>query len=211
MKIVGTAAERKCDLIVVGALGHSMLERMFGSTSDFVATHAKCSVLVVRPTGLKSTNRPLNICIAYDDTESSKGIFEQLTQFVWRANTKIDMVSVAVLPFNYSDLPMPFDFNEMIEARQKHLEAEANRHHELSNSIDTHVVEENHVGDGLVQFVKQLHSDIIVLGSTHSSVLSAFFVGSVSKYVLRLAKCSVWIARSKVANGTAGSVGIPTP
>ena len=42
----------KADLIVVGAKGHSAIHRMLlGSVSDYVASNADCSVLVIRPTG----------------------------------------------------------------------------------------------------------------------------------------------------------------
>ena len=61
-RILREAEVSKCDLIVLGAVGHSLFERMFGSTSDFVATHARCSVLVVRPTGLNTAKRPIDVC-----------------------------------------------------------------------------------------------------------------------------------------------------
>ena len=64
--IVNTAKERDIDLIVIGAVGHSTIDRMLlGSVSAFVATHASCSVLVVRPTGLREAAHPsLRPCIA---------------------------------------------------------------------------------------------------------------------------------------------------
>jgi nucleotide-binding universal stress UspA family protein len=66
---------------------------------------------------------------------------------------------------------------------------------ELTPVVTTNVIESSHVGDGLVQFVKENKSDVIVLGSTGGGLLSALLLGSVSRYVLRHAGCSVWIAR----------------
>ena len=49
--ITSAAASLGADLIVVGSHGWSRLERLLlGSTADYLAQHAPCSVLVVRPT-----------------------------------------------------------------------------------------------------------------------------------------------------------------
>ena len=111
--IVREADSRKVNLIVLGAVGHSLFERMFGSTSDFVATHAKCSVLVVRPTGLKKAKRPIDVCIAYDETHPASVVFGQLAQFGWGTNTKMEVVSVVTLPFAYSEIPLELDLDEI--------------------------------------------------------------------------------------------------
>ncbi len=47
--IVSFAAERKCDLIVVGHSDHSeMWGRLLGDTADRISDHAHCSVLIVK-------------------------------------------------------------------------------------------------------------------------------------------------------------------
>ena len=58
----------KADLVVIGAKGHSQIDRiLLGSTSDYVATHSHCSVLVVRPTGLsEAPQKTLKVAVAYD-------------------------------------------------------------------------------------------------------------------------------------------------
>ena len=196
--IVREAEARNINLIVLGAVGHSLFERMFGSTSDFVATHAKCSVLVVRPTGLKTAKRPIDVCIAYDETHAASVVFGQLAQFGWGANARMAVVSVVTLPFAYSEIPLEFDLDEIKSIRRKAVSSAADGLHDLSPNVETHVLESNHVGDGLVQFAKKKGSDIIVMGNTGGGMLRTFLLGSVSKYVLRHAKCSVWIARKKI-------------
>ena len=194
-QIIRTADTQASDLIVLGAVGHSLFERMFGSTSDFVATHAKCSVLVVRPTGLRNANRPINVCVAYDETDSTSAVFGQLAQFGWGANCKMNAVSIVSAPYTYSEIPIPFDIDKIIATRKKAIEAKENKLRELTPVVRTHVIESSHVGDGLVKFAKEYKSDVIVLGSTGSGLLSTLLLGSVSRYVLRHAECSVWIAR----------------
>ena len=194
-QILQSAEARNCDLIVLGAVGHSLFERMFGSTSDFVATHANCSVLVVRPTGLKNAKRPIDVTIAYDETEASAAVFDQLSQFGWGPNSKMELVNVVSIPFNYSEIPIPFDFDAIVSFKKRELDAAAKRFRELTPTVSTHVLEANHVGDGIVRFVKNAQSDIVVLGNTGGGLLNSILLGSVSKYVLRHADCSVWIAR----------------
>lgn len=196
-QIVRAAETEKSDLIVLGAVGHSLFERMFGSTSDFVATHAKCSVLVVRPTGLKTKKRPIDVCVALDDSDASAAVLEQLAQFGWGVNSKMDIASVVTAPFTYSEIPIPYDLDAIMAVRKQGLVNAANAIRDLSPIVSTHVFESSHVGDGLVQFVKKNQSDVIVLGNTGSGLLSSLLIGSVSKYVLRHADCSVWIARKK--------------
>ena len=66
--IVDVAKEAKAHLVVIGAKGHSTVGRiLLGSVSDHVATHAHCSVLVVRPTKNRQAGRPLRIAIGYED------------------------------------------------------------------------------------------------------------------------------------------------
>lgn len=196
--IVSEAEARDIDLVVIGALGRSTFDRIvLGSVSDFVATHAPCSVLVVRPTGLRERqNGELNVCVAYDDSEPSRFALKGLRQFNWRTNTRMDIVNMISLPFNYSDMPVEIDIAEIMAARMKVVERISEEVRELTPNVSPYVLEANHVGDGLVKFTKQHSSDLIVLGDTGHGLLGRFFMGSVSRFVLRHTHCSVWIARS---------------
>lgn len=193
--ILNESESRKIDLIVLGAVGHSMLDRLFGSTSDFVATHASCSVLVVRPTGLKGTSRPIKVCVAYDTNSPSPAIFEQLSKFGWGENSKFEVASVVSLPFMYTEIPYEFDVEEIKAATLKELDSIAAHLRQRSPNVNATVVESNHVGHGIVKFAQEKNSDIIMMGNTGSGLLTRFLLGSSSKYVLRHAACSVWIAR----------------
>ncbi|GIX00618.1 MAG: universal stress protein [Pirellulaceae bacterium] len=191
------AAKREVDLIVMGARGHSALERVFlGSVSDTVATHAKCSVLVVRPTGLRTRDHEkLHLCVAYDDSQASRWAVEQLKQFEWRQNTICDIVSVLQLPMAYTDVPFDFDLNEMRETLKERLAAIADELRPMVAEVHTHVVDAVHVGNALTQFAMDRKVDVVVMGDTGKNALERFMMGSASRYVLRHAHASVWIAR----------------
>ena len=85
--LANLASEKDVDLLVIGAKGHSTFDRLLiGSVSDFVATHATCSVLVVRP-GLVDAFAPqkrFNVCYAYDDSRPSKNAIDTFSRFLWK-------------------------------------------------------------------------------------------------------------------------------
>jgi len=185
----------KSELIVIGAVGHSMFERMLGSVSDYVATHAKCSVLLVRPTGLSKQKRPIALCFAQDESIGSAEAIKQLAAFAWGESTHIDAVGVFTLPFIYSEVPYGFDLAEIKKSAQQAVDRAAEQLRKLTPNVQTHVVERNHAGDALVEFAMKRGSDIIVLGKSSQDLFGRLILGSTSRYVLRHANCSIWIAR----------------
>lgn len=196
-EITHAAKERKCDLVVVGALGHSTLERMMvGSVSDFVATHSTCSVLIVRPGIVRDrTHHDLNLCVAYDNSKPSKFALKQLEIFQWGPQTHLDIVSGFASPLSYSDIPMQIDIREIQRELEANLEAVAEEARKAFPRVKSEVIQVLNVGDSLVDYTRQKQSDVIVVGDTGNGLIARFLMGSVSRYVLRHAECSVWIAR----------------
>ncbi len=199
--IVDEAEARGAELIVLGSIGHSTVDRLLlGSVSDFVATHAHCSVLMVRSTGIREKEHgALSLCLGYDDSAPSALAISQLGRFGWGNNTKVDLVNVVALPFTYSDIPIEVDTQAIKTAMMGVLKETATKLDGISPEVTPHVIESNHVGDGLVQFAKDNQNDLLVLGDTGRGMLGRFLLGSVSRYVMRHAECSVWIAREQSA------------
>jgi nucleotide-binding universal stress UspA family protein len=195
--IVHEAQRRDVDLVVIGSVGHSAFERLLiGSVSDFVATHAPCSVLVVRPPHPHRPEQPaMNLCVAYDDSESCKKAIQEVCTFDWSHNSRIDVISIMTLPYMYSEIPIEIDTLVIKTAMQKTLEDGATNLRQFSANVHSKLIESNHVGDAIVNFAKQEGSDIIVLGNSGHGLVSRLLLGSASRYVLRHAPCSVWITR----------------
>jgi nucleotide-binding universal stress UspA family protein len=192
--IVNLAEQRQADLIVLGAIGHTLFERLLGSISDFVATHARCSVLVVRPSD--TTNKlPMQVCVAVDDSKPSAFAVSQLGLFGWGKNTCFSALNIVNIPVMYSEVPYEFNVAEVNKSMRPIVERLAKPLEQLSPNVETHVIDWNHIGDGIVQFANKAKSDLIVMGDTGSGLLGRFFLGSTSRYVLRHSHCSVWIAR----------------
>ncbi|MBU6172802.1 MAG: universal stress protein [Planctomycetes bacterium] len=197
--LVHEAQQRDIDLVVLGATGHSTLERfMLGSTSDFVATHADCSVLVVRPTMLQQLEKHTpRLCVAYDDSDSCKSAVEDFCKVGWVTPMKIDVIHIVPPPYVYSDIPIQIDTSKSRLAAEKMLDHGVTVCKQHGTDVHPHVIEANYTGDGIVQFIKNHQSDLVLLGDTGRGLMGRFLLGSVSRYVLRHASCSVWIGRSK--------------
>ncbi len=200
--IIQEASARNVELIVLGSTGHSMLERMLlGSVSDFVVTHAACSVLVVRQTGIRNRhNGAIKVCIACDGSDACQFALSQLSRFEWKARTHFDLLSVVAIPFIYNDLPAAnalADIRSPIEELMRQMQAELK---DLSPEIKTHVLDASHVGNEIVRFAKENASDLIVVGDSGKGLINRVFsgsssLGSVAKFVVRNSSSSVWVGR----------------
>ncbi|MCC9656250.1 universal stress protein [Rhodopirellula halodulae] len=191
--IVQKAKELNADLVVVGATGHSQISRMLlGSVSDFVATHAPCSVLVVRPDLLPKPGSPLRVCLAYEGTGPCQAALEEFQECPWHGNTELHVVSIATcLNDLYSDTSFIQHYKDDLAKAQEQLE-------EVSDHVITHFLEDVHYGEGITRFTEANEMNLVVLGETPRSQFSRFLLGSTSQYVLRHVPCSVWITRNRM-------------
>ncbi len=199
-EIVQFAAEMKADLVVIGAKGHSTVDRiLLGSVSDYVATHTVCSALVIRSTGVtKETDRHVRVAIGFDDSQSSTYALEHFRQF--RMNREIDLDVVAICQviktFRQDLLPNMVAHRAEVREQARHSTDEAAKSlGHITPHIHTHVLEAENVGTAIVDFTDQNRSDFLVVGDTERGMIGRLFLGSVSRFVLRHASCSVWISR----------------
>lgn len=192
--IVAIAKEQQPELIVIGATGHSAVARMLlGSTSDYVATHAPCSVLVVRPTNRQSLNRQLRIAIGYEESGSAEAALEEFAEFDWAGQTDVRVVSATHEP-GFQNVPDESLSNDFVDKA-------AERHHHVAPNAVGHRFHFDHAGEGLVHYVEGNDVDMVIVGETSRTRLSRILMGSTTRYVLRHAPCSVWITRNRMIHG----------
>ncbi|MGB7324101.1 MAG: universal stress protein [Rubripirellula sp.] len=201
--ILDEAERIGADLIVVGAKGHTTLHRLLlGSTSDSVATHATCSVLVVRAHAKVNApvmSDPPKLLIAYDGSAGSREAISEQLSLNWDPKTEVSLISVAAQPYAY--------FDESFSAITAQLENEVAEKIRLDGermsgevaktlpNVSLQVPRVHHIGDAIATAAETNHDDLVVVGDAGHSLIGEMLLGSTTKYVLRHAPCSVWISR----------------
>lgn len=202
-EIIRFAEESKADLIVVGAKGHSLFSKiLLGSTTDVVSTHAPCSVLVVRhiDDSLKQDVQSLRLTLAHDGSASAMEAANQLKAIAWPTSTELSLVTAIQHPALLDD-EIPYDL--YLTKEMSHVLDEAYAQFEpVFAGVTKKVLEEIHIGGAIVNFANENKTDIVFVGDTGHSAISRFFIGSVSKFVLQHAYCSVWVARKKAGSSS---------
>ncbi|EMI16771.1 universal stress protein [Rhodopirellula maiorica SM1] len=195
--IVETAKEIAADLVVVGAKGRSQISRMLlGSVSDHVATHAPCSVLVVRGAGRHEYQNGFRVCLAYGIDAPAKAALCEMTEIAWRSDTVFHVLSIASYLHDFFGV-LPED-SQIVRQYHENLNHAHDQLLAVSSETQTHLIESEHVGEGIVTFAERNAIDMVVVGEKPRSGVSRFLLGSTSRYVLRHAECSVWIARNRL-------------
>ena len=197
-KITSYANESGADLIVLGSRGASRLARilMMGSTCDAIATHAPCSVLVVRDDVRDlSPDKPLHISLAFDGSEASRDSVTQLQSLCFPSTSKISLISVIEHP-PLLDADVPYDAN-VTRQTEVALQNLADQLKLSFESIETEVIEAVHVGSSILEYLEKSETDIVVVGEKGRSAINRFFMGSVSRFVLSNAHCSVFLSRKR--------------
>jgi nucleotide-binding universal stress UspA family protein len=199
--IVDLARQLHADLVVLGARGHSAVRRLLlGSTSDFVATQAPCSVLVVRPTGLRDQKRPIRIVLGYVESGPCEAALNEFCETTWGHQSDVHVVSVVSYVSAFLN-EIVVDSAEARNEAERAVQRVAKQLRDTAPSTLAHLIESDHIGEGLVSFIEKNHCDLIVVGDTPHTALGRVLLGSVSRFVLRHAPCSVWITRNPVRPG----------
>ncbi len=200
--IVEKAKEIEADLIVVGAKGHSTIDRiLLGSVSDHVATEASCSVLVVRPPTNDNPD-PLNLTVAAAPDTPSEPLVRPFRAFHFGESVTGHVLSVVPVIRTFRQDLLPAAAINRAEERAHAREhaakvAEALRKEEVD--LSPQAIEAAHIGEGIVDFLQKQSTDLVLVGDSHRSILRRIALGSGSRFVLRHAPCSVWIARDPQA------------
>ncbi|TWU22280.1 putative universal stress protein [Novipirellula galeiformis] len=204
-EIIRFAKEKRADLVLLGATGHSAIARvLLGSVSDTVATHVECSALVVRPQGEQKPEQhaaspaPRRILIAIGDAASDASLTTWVTRFRLPTTTQIHLVHVKpILQFYDEDLfqyaskfrePTPSISEETIATLKSQLQSQG-------FATRSKLIPAKHIGQTLLEYAQSEKCDLIITGDQHETLIHRIFLGSNSRHVLRHAECSVLISR----------------
>lgn len=199
VEVVGT---KRADLVVVGAKGHSQISRLLlGSVSDHVATHAPCSTLVVRPTGLHDAARPIRVCLAFESSGSAIAALEEIAEVPWKTGTDFHLLTVETYLSDFIGQRIADEGLELSSHYQDGLEQAKERLADVAPNAKTHLLKGDHVGESIVEFAEEHKVDLLIVGETPRSAVNRFLLGSTSRYVLRHAPCSIWVTRNRTIEG----------
>ena len=187
------------DICVLGSHGRTALDRfLLGSVSDRICKHAKCSLLLVRPTDDNFTSSKCQtIVIADDGSETVKAALQRVAGF---NNEGIQIYLVSVIPdFSTIGLAPTFDVEshcrELEQQNRIRLEEYQRQLSELTDDVNVVIRTAPNIADDLVKFADEVQADMIMVGGKKKSALNRILLGSVSLDVLHHAHCSVWIER----------------
>jgi len=197
-QITQYAQESAADLIVVSAHGSSRLERvLLGSTSESIAAHAHCAVLVVRGAD-QTTNqnsRSIHVVLASDGSENVSETAFYLRGLGLPINTKLSLITIIEHP-TLLDPKMQYD-QQITDLAQSKLDSLSEQLRSTFPLVETKVIEKIHVGEAIVHFLVESQADIVIVRDKGRSAISRFFLGSVSRFVLHRALCSVLVLRNR--------------
>lgn len=190
-RIVDRAREWKADLIVLGAVGHTLSERfMIGSVSYKVANEAHCAVRIARV----KTNRlggPVRILLGYDDLPASRMVVQAVAGRTWPAATRV--ILHAAVGFGWSpiaDLILPEDHDRA----QMMLEPAAKILRDPGLDVSATILEDD-PKNSIVAAAQRVSADCIFIGDNDETALDRLLLGTVASAVVSRAMCSVEIIR----------------
>jgi len=206
-EIVMEADRFGADLIVVGARGHSAVERLLvGSVSSEVVDQANCPVLVVR------APRIARVLLATDGSVDGSTAEALLRTWQIFGEPAIKVVSVVDPGMPWWGGISPVDGAVAADAYASALATAVDHARDVASSTAAslgaeHVVAEasprgGDVGSTIVAEATDWRADVVVLGTRGHGVLHRALVGSTSRHVLHHAPTSVLIVRPARAADT---------
>lgn len=211
--IIDEAEKFGADLIMIGTHGYNALERMWlGSVSRTVASHAGCSVEIVRPT-VSSGKGGMKILVAIDGSPFGEAAVAEVAERPWPEGTEVRVITAIHLPFTPTPetwvLPDEFyaqaekhshEQAEVILRRAEKMIEESNAGRATPISFSSEAIL-GHAEEVILSVAREWSADLILLGSHGHRAWERFLLGSVSQAVAWHAPCSVEIVRSQPSGG----------
>ena len=193
-EIIRKADEWRPDLVIVGATGTSILERLiFGTTTSQVLEHAGGPVRVSRPRA--GGTGPIRLLLGCDGSEQSTLVAAHVSARKWPAGTIVRIVT-ALNDQLFGALDADAGRGESEIRRQAAALAES-----LAPTLRAAgLTVETLVKDGdpktlLVEEAEAWKADCILVGARGRTGLARFLLGSVALATSSRARCSVEIVR----------------
>lgn len=207
--IIDEAEKFGADLIMIGTHGYNALERMWlGSVSRTVATHAGCSVEIVRPRQDAAPGGGMKLLVAVDGSSFGEAAVTEVANRPWPDGSEVRVITAIHLPFAPTPeawvLPDEFyaqaekhsrDQAEVMLRRAAQIIEEGNAARAVPLGFSSEAIL-GHAEEVILAAAREWPADLILVGSHGHRAWERFMLGSVSQAVAWHAHCSVEIVRS---------------
>lgn len=211
MAILEEAEHWGADLLIVGTHGYNAFERFWlGSVSRAIASHAHCSVQIVRQAknaDQLNGQKAMRVLLAVDGSDCGNLAVDEIAERPWPAGSEVCVLSAIHLPMTPTPetWALPDNYYAQVE-KDGRIYAE-----EVTGKAIAQLKESNgwrqvpltltskaivgHAEEVIINTAKEWNADLIVLGSHGYRGFRKFLLGSVSQAVASHANCSVEIVR----------------
>jgi len=192
-QIVETAADRSCDLVVIGSHGRTGISRfVLGSVAETVVRHAPCSVLVARNDQASFQHA---LC-AIDFSEASR---DAMNRAVELARERVTLFHSIETPGFFAYEPHRAEVADDLDRRATNAldqwAGELAGRSKLTVSCRTAFGSPAHEALGVIDGDPTI--DLAVVGSRGRTGIKRVLLGSVAAKIVRHARCSVLVARDR--------------
>jgi len=189
--IIEQAEEENCDLIVMGAKGHGLVERyLLGSVTRRVIGYSSRDVLVFPP---GSHLGWLRILLPTDGSKHSEAATDRALELAQAHGSHLLVLSAVELPFQLPST-MPELEVEWHRQAQAYTDSIKVRAESLGIKADSLVLE-GEAYQVIPQVAAEHHASLVVMGSHGKTGLTRLLMGSVTERVLGLSPCPVLVVK----------------
>jgi nucleotide-binding universal stress UspA family protein len=205
-RIVETARQWFCDLIVMGSHGRTGASAfLVGSVSKAVLQSAPCTVRIVRASEEVGGQKGVStVLIPLDTSEHSDHTLKHVLSQLWPTGTKFKCITVLAQDTGdlFDDTTRPT--NTAFQKYQEQLRRETSQYlQECADSLNVKFgagsasfqIFEGDAREKILLEAAQWPANLIVLGSHGRRGIERFLLGSVAETVALHAKCSVEVTR----------------
>ncbi len=194
--IVDIAREKKADLIVLGTYGRKGLKRLLmGSVTSQVIVNSPVDVLVVKKPCTECTGEYRSILVPFDGSVSSQKALNRACQLSSIDNA--DVMALYVIP-RYEEMVEFFRSESikksLLQEAQKITDAAKRIASTSGASIKVEILE-GHPAEQIIETVKNLKNDLIVMGSYGWRGVNKAIIGSTAERVIIHASCPILVVR----------------
>lgn len=198
--LVNYAADRECDLIVVGAKGSGGFRRLLlGSVASGVVTHAHVPVLVVRSLSSFTGKLFQHVLVAVDGSEPSRVAVRMAARLAGSLGARLTMLHVISIPAAAYSSGSSVATQMEKKARSSaegYLAAAKESAEDSGVDAKARITEDlRSPVKGITEYAARNHVDLIVMGTRGLGGFKRLLLGSVAGGVVSYADCSVMVVR----------------